>query len=367
MLPWLVAACGGWGWAVSAPAPRDEVYSLREWMKSTHSWAISHYQRFEKDSRRLSAEIDQLCAQPDSDSALTHARDSWARAMNDWRTLEVLQLGPTLQRRSSKTMDFWPTRPSVIEMAVEATRTEAVSGAAAEDSMQRWGTAAKGLPAMEWLLFPDAGRDAVVPALTSPAHCLYARRVARGVVREASILVAEWKSESRQLNTMSETQLRKLAHDTLNLMVGSCELLRGKKVQKGVRLVAQGGRGSAPEDAFDSVRSGRTRELLLRHFEALSQVMLGQQARMPYARGGPKIAFRDFLLQLGHTAEADSLSSQVDIVHSALLALPANPREWTLENTQKAADALGDLRAILDPRISELLGITVTFTDADGD
>lgn len=367
MLAWLVVACGHCAGALPAELPRDDLPHLRAWMSSTHSWAIDHYQMFERDSRRLVSAVDQLCARPDAPTALSRARDAWATAMGDWRTLEVLQLGPTLKRRSSKTVDFWPTRPSVIEMAVTATAEEAVSGTAAEDSMQRWGTAAKGLPAIEWFLFPDAGSEPVVPARKSASHCAYAQRVARGILEESSILTSQWKSDARQIRQMTLEQMRKLSHDTLNLMVGSCELLRGKKMQKGVRLVSQGGRGSAAVDAFDSVRSGRTREFLLRHFEALAQIMLGNHAGVPYARGGPSVSFRDLLDRMGYSAEADALSSQVVTVHSALQALPDDPRSWTLQNTQPAADALADLRAVLDPRISGLLGITVTFTDADGD
>ena len=82
--------------------------------------------------------------------------------------------------------------------------------------------------------------------------------------------------------------------------------------------------------------------------EALAQIMLGNHAGVPYARGGPSVSFRDLLDRMGYSAEADALSSQVVTVHSALQALPDDPRDRLLHLGRTLGSAAGPTTEILD-------------------
>ena len=82
-----------------------------------------------------------------------------------------MAVGPLLTRRSQRQIDFSPTRPALTERAIE-------SEPAGLQAMERIGTPAKGLPALEWLLWTQ-------PVAPGSAACRYAAEVALDIEREA--------------------------------------------------------------------------------------------------------------------------------------------------------------------------------------
>lgn len=359
-----------WLAATLVHARTDPLEASRGWIVSMHEWAVPRYQQFAEQGQGLTQAIDEACeAGASSPGRLSDLQQRWMRTAHTWRELEALQLGATLKRRSSRYVDFWPTRPQIIERAAQMTAEAPVSGPLADDLMARWGTAAKGLPALEWMLFPASAQDDA-PLWRSPAMCLYARRVARGVAEEGATLRDAWREQAAGWSTASAADVRQAAHDALNLMVGSCELLRGKKLQKGARLRELGGVESGLTYAFDSVRSGQTKAFLLAHFEALAQLLLGRRAPLNLTQAAmqdaPSVGLADMLRSQGFK-EAKTLLPAVRRAHAALLALPVDPQQWTPARTEAAAQALRGLRETIDPSIARVLRITITFTDADGD
>ena len=348
---------------LAGPLPNPE--TSRQWLLSLHAWAVPRYQHLRETTQTLSDSIDRACQSPPSSSAGKSLQTTWVEATRSWRELEALQLGPTLSRRSSRTIDFWPTRPGVIEQAALMTASAPASGPQADDLMQRWGTAAKGLPALEWFLFPEAGQAA--PLWRSPAHCLYARRVAMGVASESAVLLMAWEREAARWPTATPEDVQRAIGETLNLMVGSCELLRGKKMQKGARVQAMGGPEGRLTMAFDAARSGNTRRFLLAHFDALAQLTIGRSPQLPYLREGPTVGLQGMLQKAGLSSEAAPLLPAVQSARRALSALPADPKQWTVARTDTAAAALRSLREVIDPPIARALQVKITFTDADGD
>jgi uncharacterized protein len=362
-----VVACTLWlaCFAVCLPAWPQRLEPARAWIASMHEWAVPRYHRFVVQGEALVSAIDDACEGGPSPSRAAGIQDRWVSLTQTWRQLEALQLGATLQRRSSRKLDFWPTRPTVIEQAVKATASVPADGPQADDAMSRWGTAAKGLPALEWLLFPELKQEP--PLWRSAAHCLFARRVARGVAVEALILRDAWEEEAGRWGTARPSEVEKAVHDSLNLLVGSVELLRGKKLQRAARIVALGGRDSELTVAFDSVRSGRTRQFLLTHFEALAQLLVGRRSELEFTTEGPAVGLSDMLVTRGLGELAAPLPVAVRNVHRAIHALPSEPQQWTPARVESAARAFRELRALIDPPISQALNVTITFTDADGD
>lgn len=356
--------------AMAMPAaPGDE--PVQRWMQSLHDdWAVPRYERLQARTQALGEAVARLCGEPAPGPALPAARHAWHDSLLTWRQLEALQLGPTLARRTSKSIDFWPTRPAVIEKAAQMTAELPVTGAQAEQAMMQWGSAAKGLPALEWLLFPDAGAPA--PATRDAGTCRYAQRISLALAGEAAQLHAAWREEAARWHAQPPPTQRALS-DTLNLFIGSIELLRGKKLAKGAQMQARVRAGGAQAagtkglDAFDSLRSGSTREMLWAHADALAQLLLGRTPGLAYTREAPALGLDDLLVQRGHAAQAKVLGPAVQRMRQALRALPADPRQWTPARVRGAAESLAALRQVIDPALAQALGVTITFTDADGD
>ncbi len=149
--------------------------------------------------------------------------------MKDWERLSAVAIGPLLERRSLRQIDFTPTRPELIARAVERAPADAAD-------MERIGTPAKGLPALEYLLWTK-------PVKPGSAECRYAQQVAADIDREAQALEQgfaqaagrEWDDEAA-VAAMSEA---------LNQWVGGLERLRWAEIERPVRARSSGGRDAA--------------------------------------------------------------------------------------------------------------------------
>lgn len=337
-----------------------------DFINSLNSWVVPRFRRFASEASDLQRAIDSSCTGANVGTrSMLRAQRTWLRAMHSWRELEVVQFGPVLSRRTSRIIDYWPTRPMVIESAVKATASAPLVGAEADDAARRWGAATRGLPALEWFLFPEDGRQPGL--LHSAAHCLYARRVALQLNLEAASLRDDWTAFSGRWEHTSDAEVRDALRQALNFMAGSCELLRGKKLQKGVRIVGFGGPESSVYQAYDSLRSGKTRSFMIANFETLAAIILGRESRLTYARGRVRFGLVDLLIATGRGDLAKDLPDKVETAHRSLSLLPLDPRKWTLANTEVAAQSLKDLRAVLETQIGPALGVAVAFSDPDGD
>lgn len=354
---------------VRAAAPAADPFVA--WMQMLHDdWAVPAYEALDRSATALVAVLDAaMTAGGNVDAArLKDCQAHWLAAMRSWRRLEALQMGPTLARRSSKEIDFWPTRPKVIQQAATVTANAPMSGQPAIDAMDRWGTAVKGLPALEWLLFA-AGPEPTAPVTRGPALCRYALRIATLLMNEVNVLLQGWRAEADKWRSATPPDVPAAKKLILNLLVGSIELLRGKKLEKAARAQALQvpGQRDALEN-FDSMRTGHTREFLLAHVDGVGQLLLGQTPGLPWTQGGPRWGLDDVLARQGlPTSHGEALRRAVAAVRQSVAALPANASTWTPARVAVPVKALVALRAVIDPPIASAWKVTIEFTDADGD
>ncbi len=146
-----------------------------------------------------------------------------------WESLSAVAVGPVVARRAQRQIDFAPTRPQLIERAIKAQPQGATA-------FERVGMPAKGLPALEWLLWTQPAQPA------SPA-CSYAVEVALDVEREAVAQQAAFR-EAAQTDWAAEDQQERSTQamgEFINQWVGGIERLRWAHMEKPLRA-AQGAR-----------------------------------------------------------------------------------------------------------------------------
>ena len=184
--------------AAAAPAWQREAVPFYDTVHALQGiyghWALPRAKDFDQSARALAPAVAALCQAPASDSktALAAARTAWQATARAWEQLTAVSIGPVIARRSQRAIDFTPTRPALIEKAI-ATQPQGAK------AFERIGTPAKGLPALEWLLWTRP----VQPG--SPA-CSYAHEVAQDVARESAALQAafttaagtDWGAEDEQ-------------------------------------------------------------------------------------------------------------------------------------------------------------------------
>jgi predicted lipoprotein len=109
------------------------------------------------------------------DPALDAARQAWVQAIASWTRLSAVQIGPLLERHSDTRLDFQPMRPAALDKVI------ANPTAPGQWAMDRIGAQARGLPAMEYLLWKK-------PAAPRTPTCAYLTVLARDLRDEAQEL-----------------------------------------------------------------------------------------------------------------------------------------------------------------------------------
>ena len=279
---------------------------------------------FAQASARLPPAIQALCEAPEANgaAALGRAREHWLATLASWERFSAVAIGPLLTRRSQRQIDFRPTRPRLIEKAVRTAPADAVA-------LERIGTPAKGLPALEWLLW-------VKPARAASPACGYARLLAEEIEREAAALAA--------------APLALEPGELLNQWIGGLERLRWSNMELPARVALSGGGQTAPD--FPRRASGAS---------AASWAAQWASLRDWATVGGGSL--ESALRQRGQGETADALARAVAAADTALRGLGGDETPRLLA----AATVLAELKRLAENAVAPALGVSIGFSDSDGD
>ncbi|MEZ5646747.1 MAG: imelysin family protein [Burkholderiaceae bacterium] len=299
---------------------------------------------FETEAQALTAVARQHCAGTASADAVLVA---WRRALLAWQILSSPALGPVVERRSQRLVDFWPARPALLQKALaRAPQTLA--------DMERVGSPAKGFPAMELLLSGEQG--------TPP--CPFLALVAQGIEVEATALHAGFASAATRDWTDDEEVARTAFAEWINQWLGGLERLRWTFIEQPVQRASTTGNGRPPEFARrtgpDNVAEWQTQWRAL-HTQA--RLAPGPTSRPPQP-GQDLIPIEALLMGKGHIALARRWAQVLDMADAAMQALPAQPAGAELMALSKT---LKSVTTLYQGEVASALDVPLGFSDADGD
>lgn len=325
----------------AAPAP---VVSPSAWMDGLARQAlVPGYASLQMQAEALAGTLERLCegdlASAEETKRLESARATWRDTAAALRRVTPLPFGPALESRVLRQIDFWPTRPPQILATIRDRAAGTLDDA-------RIGVTARGLPALEFLLF-DPQRVALN---RDPAACAYATWVARDVVRALVPMAAAWQDWRNALAQADATLEARLLGDGVNILVGATDTLRQKYLEKPARA------SGAP--AFDAWRSGATWAHLHAYFQGLRAGLQGR---------GDAPGLNALLRGRGLLELAARLDVAVEAAGRALIAVPTQPMEDGGGRVADAVAALLALQQLLAGEVAERLKISIGFGDNDGD
>jgi len=336
-------------------------YSTAHFLQGLYThWGLKGSAQFVADTRTLSNALAALCqSQPEqSAAALQKARTAWQIASGTWKfPLSGIAFGPLIERRSLRQIETFPARPALIQRNIKTQPQGA-------KAFERVGTPAKGLPALEWLLWSNP----VQPA--TPA-CSYAHEVALDIEREAHALQTAFQQAAATDWTAEETQDKAHAAMTefINQWIGGIERLRWADMEKPLRAT-QGLR--APD--WPSSASQTTISLWSGAWFALRTVTVHPtlKGKPPVALpipGAELVSLEMYLRGRGLNPLADRLVQAVADVHTALFHITQvhAAKQDINESVLQATRALSALKRLGEAEIAPALQITIGFSDADGD
>jgi predicted lipoprotein len=321
---------------------------------------IPNSERFAAKAAALEGKAADLAAHP-GPAALDSARSAWKETALAWAALQAVRVGPIADQ--TPRIGFWPTRPNLIEQ-----------GLAASDNLDsnrleaRTPSAAKGLPALEWLLFSQPA-DAVVAALQDslkgPRRGRYLAAAATDLRRAAGVILSEWKGATGAAfaDPASGTRYptsQMAVEELIKGLVASLEEMKNGKVLTPAGAKSE---GRPQPDAVESPYAALSLDILAANLAGAEAAFSGQG---PADRGAGLNAYME---DLGSAIPA-RLTEGFSKARAALAAVPP-PLSVSVVNQGAKVTALGaaltDLVVTVKNDVASTLGFNITFTDNDGD
>jgi predicted lipoprotein len=297
--------------------------------ENLHSaWSAPRAADFARASAQLTPAIQAVCDAPADKAApaMQQARQHWLATLTDWEHLSAVAFGPVLERRSQRQIDFTPTRPRLIEKAVKAAPATAAD-------MELIGTPAKGLPALEWLLW-------VKPIQPGSAECRYAVQVAAEIGREAAALAAASPASVDAQAALSEL---------VNQWIGGLERLRWANLEMPARVALTSGGKEIPD-------------FPRRHGDASAASWAAEWDALRSLASGP-VGLEAALRERGQNQAADALAQAIRQADADMQGLNINDTPRILA----AAKQLAALKRVVEAEVAPALGVNIGFSDSDGD
>ena len=300
-------------------------------------WMAPNAADFARDSARLAPALQALCDAPadKADASLQPARQQWLTTLSNWERLSAVAIGPLIERRSQRQIDFTPTRPRLIEKAVKSAPTSPAD-------MELIGTPAKGLPALEWLLW-------VQPVQPASPECRYAVQVAAEIEREAVALDEAYKQAAQR--TPDSAAATAALSELVNQWVGGLERLRWANMEMPVRVAMTSKRDISPD--FPRRGSGASADSWAAQWTALRALAAGS---------GP-MSVETALRERGQAKVADALVRAIRQADARMQGLTIGDKAKILA----AAKELAALKRLAEEQVAPALGVSIGFSDADGD
>jgi predicted lipoprotein len=323
-----------------------------------HEVAEPAFASFQAAADAAASATAALCDAP-TDATLAAARDAWHAERDAWDRLLPLSFGPIAEQMQAGPLDFWPVRPDTIEAAI----TDATDAAAITRTwLDGKGTSAKGMPALEYMLF---AADAL-PALTDARRCAYAEVLAADIAARATALHTAWSpgfadtlaraGAGSELYSSSQLGLDAVVNasiDALFMMV---------KAKFDTPLGNLTGAAVDPE-LLESRYAARSVRDLQRNLDGVWAVYHGADPQAP-AEGVST------LVQAIDPALDERVRMQYARTVDVVAAIPepiADALTTDRSAVQLARDELDTLRRMFKLDVASTLGVTLSLSDNDGD
>lgn len=273
---------------------------------------------------------------------LAPARTAWTQTTLAWERLAAVAVGPLVERRSLREIDFQPLRPELLQRML-ARKPETL------DDMARVGTPAKGLPAIEHLLWAQ-------PVAPRSSACAYAVLAAQAVQREADALRTAF--DTLAATPPDDEDAAAPFVEFVNQWLGGLERLRWSGMEKPVREA--GTRGGAP--AFARAPSDQTGAAWAAAWTELRALARQPDSGAP-AIGAGVVSIESYLRGRGHLQLADRWRAAVDQADRAMQGVnPARPA-----SVDAATRALKSLTTLMQSEVAAGMEVSLGFSSADGD
>lgn len=285
----------------------------------------------------------------------------WQQTLLRWQALATPAVGPLVQRRSQRQIDFWPVRPNLIDKALKNTPRSLAD-------MASVGTPAKGFAGLEYLLVESPANG--LQGEANKNRCAYAVLVAQGIATEASALRADfdglagrdWLVDEESADAEARlAQTRAAFAEWVNQWLGGLERLRWLQMEQPLVKAQTVGKPPAfpRQDWADNLADWRAQWQGLR-----AQALLVDAQAAPPVPGQALVPIEALLYGKGQLQLAARWRQAVTAADAAFDKLGTSYSGAELEG---ATRQLKELTVLYQQQVAAALDVPLGFSDADGD
>jgi hypothetical protein len=304
----------------------------------------------------LSTTLADLCATP-SPEALTEARNAWGFATSAYQATRPVGVGPAMDRRLMSAVAY-PIRPD--DVAEVLAGTDPITPESLADS----GATARGLAAVELLLFePTVSDDELAGGAADNRRCTYAAAATQVAEDASGVVLVDWtEGIDGEGEPYVDTFVAGVDGDpqaSLSAVVN--EVAHGMQTvdDQGLRGIAA---ASAPDDVPVNQRDGAAGHKvadLKAQLATIQTVIEGPDGDNGLAA---YVSSKDAGTGDGLTSDLAGATGTIEALPDSIADTLAEP-----DPLAAAAEAAATLKVTVSTEVASLLGITVGFSDADGD
>lgn len=293
----------------------------------------------------LATKTDELCASP-SEDALAAAQDAWSGADTSYQRTRPAGVGPALDDRLMSDVAF-AARQGVVDDLLAG--TDPVDQAAVADE----GSAARGIFASEIALFGE-GSDTLTSA-EGARRCEYAASVAALASEAADAVTVQW------------TEGDAVEQFVAGLDGGpqsSVALVVNEVIQRITELEGMGLLDMTEAESADDLEPSRVGGPADQRLADRKALMEGISAAIGDGTSG--------ISALVGAKDQDTMERLIAADEKASTAMAALPDSVPAafddpEAIEAASDAVTELKVLMATEVASKLGVTITFSDSDGD
>lgn len=314
---------------------------------------LRHYRDFTVATGGLVSAGSTFCATIDA-PGLEAFRTAWGTAHEPWKRAEIVRFGPSIEEpyRLQPKLDSWPANDNAVRTYLAGT------GGFTQADFDGMGTATRGFPALEVLLWAD-GEGTLAAFQADPRRCGYALGLASDIGVLAGRMVDAWETDWNDRMVHPEDHpddgydtLQDVIDEWVNRMAFTVEDIRSTKLGKPVGDTSG---GEPLPDTIESRYSGRSL----------------RDARDALA--GVRDVGEDGIFDLVPADRADIVPKigQRQSDAEAYLGEILEPLEVAIVSDRvaigSAQDALLELQVLMQVDLAQALSVTLAFNDNDGD
>ncbi len=295
-------------------------------------WFAPQATQSQRSAQQLQQALQHYCA--GEATTLDAVRQQFVHTSRDWQRLSAVAMGPQVERRTARMVDFQPIRLQQLQSAL-------LKVPQSLEDMERIGAPAKGFPVLEYLLWT------VVVQPKTPS-CQYATLVAADTAQELQALQQDLQKTVQQATPDFESN-----SEFLNQWVGGLDRLRWLSMEKPLRRASE-----AKPAQVTRMASGDTLAHWLAQWQALRALAVGD-AQQPNLH----ISIVAMIEARGWSRLAQELRDAVQATDAAMSQI----QQVNLASVLPASKALGQLKHLVENEVALALDVSIGFSDADGD